>query len=434
MSQMAIVRYSNQITVFRTVSNGEDGKVAILNVYPTTYYRNPRRKGKQTISVSADVQGYSSHRITCEYADGDVIHGITIPYAEVPPTVDINLYVEDQEEPIQTFTLSAVDVPTQPKFLGIMEADPTETPDGEYLYYGDYYTNSHGESRIYGKDGFEELPLANMTPEKFQETADAIFDSMKSDPTFVPAATVTSYLYALWLSSYQAFIDNLYTKNLEVKSDDGRFLFKVSGSGATEIEATYKQSEADEPVSVFKIEPSSGMVHLGTGFTYDPSSKEIYTKDRNVVIGEDGKISVHGDVVADKFVIGGAIMKFDEGVVENVSIGDSIDILSLEDNVKTCIVNVTLIEDDSKVKAGVVACSGTVANYAKDRGTSNMGPSTIGSGTVTYLGKSISWGLEYKPSPTFRIPTPIRFYTNGTLTGNFKIYWSAISFMEDSND
>lgn len=289
---MENVRYSNQVTVSKTVFNGEDGKVAILNVYPTTFYRNPRKTGTQPISVSADVQGYDEYEIRLVGNPERVIStGIEVAYSGSLPSYDIALYVKEDGAFVEKSrtTITAVDVPTQPKFLGILDVTehPTMTPDGEVLYVGDYYTRENGSSYIYNGSQFEGLTAGDMTPDRFQQTANAYFEAMKNDPTFVPAATVTSYLYAMWLSTYQAFIDNLTVKNLEVSA--GNFKFTAKG---TSLEATYNNKSA------FKVDTETGIVSFGDKLSYDPTNDEL---------------KVGGDVTADTFSIENTTMKFKTG-------------------------------------------------------------------------------------------------------------------------
>lgn len=295
-----------------TGQKGEDGQTAKdIKIISTRYYFDRAEKnssgGKgdyvanQIAVLSLRYFGIGDTEQVEWYFNGDLRYPlqidrtINLDYTSLENKDTLDISVKYNGEIYDTIQIKTnVIKSTYAGILPSSDISPIEI-NGREVIDGDHfiYINSNGEPivRLFTNGEWKDI-TGDDSAYYSQVMSNVLYDVMKQQE--VISTENGTYNFFRQLASFSAFIENLFVKNLNINNNKFNVCIGFDGNKNLTFDITW------DGISIFKIDPNTGNVFIGKpnsdltdaeyGFMYDALSKQIRSKNDNVIIYDDGRI------------------------------------------------------------------------------------------------------------------------------------------------
>lgn len=280
--------------------DGMDAKVFSIGCDHTAVDRNDRLAGAVVYKFTIVVQGYDNanpqlavngvdmtSELEFDEDTGSLFYLLIMEKRNAKPITAI-LY--DGTTEMDRIELQVVDSTMQESYIGVRDEAPSRFDETQSLLKGDWYVlKSTNVLYIWNGAAWEEKTVDS--PDDFSylsKVSIAMTDMIKIGTTDKTTATILGlfkYLAAdqgfiKFLSVYNLLIDNLDGMSVDIRSRD-----EFGVPLATPVfDVKFKAK------SVFRIDPSTGNVFMGSGFFYQSSDESIRSSSGKVVIDSNGQL------------------------------------------------------------------------------------------------------------------------------------------------
>lgn len=280
--------------------DGQDAKVFSIGCDHTAVDRNDRLAGAVVYKFTIVVQGYENanpqltvngENMTDEMEfDEDTGAFFYLFIMEKRGARPITAILYDGTKEMDRIELQVVDSTLQESYIGVRDEAPSRFDETQSLLKGDWYVlKSTNVLYIWNGTSWEEKTVDS--PGDFSylsKVSIAMTDMIKIGTTDKTTATILGLFK--YLAADQGFIKFLSVFNLLIENPDG---MSVDIRSRDEFGVPLAKPVFDvkfKTKSVFRIDPATGNVYLGSGFFYQASDESIRSSSGKVVIDGDGQL------------------------------------------------------------------------------------------------------------------------------------------------
>lgn len=280
--------------------DGQDAKVFSIRCDHTAVERNDRLEGVVAYKFTILVQGYENanpqltvngENMTDEMEfdedTGAFFYLFIMAKRKAKPITAI-LY--DGTVEMDRIELQVVDSTMQEAYIGVRDEAPSRFDETQSLLKGDWYVlKSTNVLYIWNGNSWEEKAVDSTGDFSYlSKVSIAMTDMIKLGTTDKTTATILGVFK--YLAADQGFIKFLSVYNLLIDNPDG---MSVDIRSRDEFGVPLAKPVFDvkfKTKSVFRIDPATGNVYLGSGFFYQASDESIRSSSGKVVIDGNGQL------------------------------------------------------------------------------------------------------------------------------------------------
>ena len=294
--------------------DGQDAKVFSIGCDHTAVDRNDRLAGAVVYKFTIVVQGYENanpqltvngENMTDEMEfDEDTGAFFYLFIMEKRGARPITAILYDGTKEMDRIELQVVDSTLQESYIGVRDEAPSRFDETQSLLKGDWYVlKSTNVLYIWNGTSWEEKTVDS--PGDFSylsKVSIAMTDMIKIGTTDKTTATILGVFK--YLAADQGFIKFLSVYNLLIDNPDGMSVDIRSRDEFGVPLATPVFDVKFKAKSVFRIDPATGNVYMGSGFFYQASDESIRSSSGKVVIDSNGQLQASNAVIEDAFFSG----------------------------------------------------------------------------------------------------------------------------------
>lgn len=280
--------------------DGQDAKVFSIGCDHTAVDRNDRLEGAVVYKFTIVVQGYDNANPQLSINGEDKTEELEfdedtgaffyLHIMEKRNAQPITAILYDGTVEMDRTELQVVDSTMQETYMGVRDEAPTRFDETQSLLKGDWYVlRSTNVLYIWNGTSWEEKTVDS--PGDFSylsKVSIAMTDMIKLGTTDKTTATILGVFK--YLAADQGFVKFLSVYNLMIDNPDG---MSVDIRSRDEFGVPLASPVFDvrfKTKSVFRIDPATGNVYMGTGFFYQASDESIRSSSGKVVIDSDGQL------------------------------------------------------------------------------------------------------------------------------------------------
>lgn len=280
--------------------DGQDAKVFSIRCDHTAVERNDRLEGVVAYKFTILVQGYENanpqltvngenmtNEMEFDEDTGAFFYLFIMAKRKAKPITAI-LY--DGTVEMDRIELQVVDSTMQEAYIGVRDEAPSRFDETQSLLKGDWYVlKSTNVLYIWNGNSWEEKAVDSTGDFSYlSKVSIAMTDMIKLGTTDKTTATILGVFK--YLAADQGFIKFLSVYNLLIDNPDG---MSVDIRSRDEFGVPLAKPVFDvkfKTKSVFRIDPATGNVYLGSGFFYQASDESIRSSSGKVVIDGNGQL------------------------------------------------------------------------------------------------------------------------------------------------
>lgn len=407
--------------------DGQDAKVFSIGCDHTAVERNDRLEGAVVYKFTIVVQGYenANPQLTVNGEDKtdelefdeDTGAFFYLFIMEKRRAIPITAILYDGTTEMDRIELQVVDSTMQEAYIGVRDEAPSRFDETQSLLKGDWYVlKSTNVLYIWNGTQWEEKTVDS--PGDFSylsKVSTAMTDMIKIGTTDKTTATILGVFK--YLAADQGFIKFLSVYNLLIDNPDG---MSVDIRSRDEFGVPLAKPVFDvkfKTKSVFRIDPATGNVYMGSGFFYQAADESIRSSSGKVVIDSNGELIAKNSRFQKSVFEGSLDCKVIKTALYNTS-SQTVNVttiaISQADELASALHNMGCDEDS------FYEC--TVSTFPRIRYFKISTPATK-IGSVTKFGITITIRTVYHACITFYNESLeevyLQNYTEGTRTYNY---------------